>query len=121
MSIYTDVLKKYWGYPAFRPLQEDIIASAAQDKKDTLGLLPTGGGKSIIFQVPGLAHDGMCLVVSPLIALMKDQVENLKKQNISSAAIYTGMSQNEIILTLDKAVKGEYLSLIHISEPTRPY
>ncbi|MBN2891447.1 MAG: RecQ family ATP-dependent DNA helicase [Bacteroidales bacterium] len=108
MSIYTDILKKYWGYPGFRPLQEDIIVSAAEHKKDTLGLLPTGGGKSIIFQVPGLAHDGMCIVVSPLIALMKDQVENLKKQKISAAAIYTGMTKKEIDLTFENAIKGEY-------------
>ncbi len=108
MSIYTDVLKEYWGYPAFRPLQEDIIVSAADKKQDTLGLLPTGGGKSIIFQVPGLAHEGLCIVVSPLIALMKDQVENLKKQNIKSAAIYTGMSRQEIDLVLENAVNGEY-------------
>ena len=108
MSLYTDVLEKYWGYPAFRPLQEDIIVSVADEKKDTLGLLPTGGGKSIIFQVPALAHDGICIVVSPLIALMKDQVENLKRQKISATAIYTGMSKDEILLTFEKAVNGEY-------------
>ena len=108
MSLYTDVLKKYWGYPDFRPLQEDIIVSVADNKKDTLGLLPTGGGKSIIFQVPALAHEGMCIVVSPLIALMKDQVENLKKQKISATAIYSGMSKDEITLTFENAVNGKY-------------
>jgi len=109
MSIYTEVLKKYWGYDEFRPLQEDIIKSVADENgKDTLGLLPTGGGKSIIFQVPGLAKEGMCIVVSPLIALMKDQVENLKKQNISAAAIYTGMSRQEIDLVIESAIKGKY-------------
>ena len=108
MSIYKDVLQKYWGYPDFRPLQEDIIKSVADDKKDTLGLLPTGGGKSIIFQVPALAHKGMCIVVSPLIALMKDQVENLKKRNIPAAAVYTGMSRNEISMTLEKAINGKF-------------
>ncbi len=107
-SIYKQVLQKYWGYPDFRPLQEDIIKSVADDGKDTLGLLPTGGGKSIIFQVPALAREGMAIVVSPLIALMKDQVENLKKRNIPAAAIYTGMSRNEISMTLSKAIKGEY-------------
>lgn len=108
MSIYVDTLKEHWGYPGFRPLQEDIIVSAAGEKKDTLGLLPTGGGKSIIFQVPALAHPGMCIVVSPLIALMKDQVVNLRKQNISAIAIYTGMTPQEIELTLENCVKGEY-------------
>ncbi len=109
MSIYTEVLKKYWGYDEFRPLQEDIIKSVADENgKDTLGLLPTGGGKSIIFQVPALAKEGMCIVVSPLIALMKDQVENLKRQNISSTAIYTGMSRQEIDLTIENSIKGKY-------------
>ncbi len=107
MSKYKDILKKYWGYSDFRPLQEEIIISVAQEGKDTLGLLPTGGGKSIIFQVPALAKAGMCLVVSPLIALMKDQVENLKKRNIPAVAIFSGMTKNEIFLTIEKAVKGE--------------
>ncbi len=108
MSIYVETLQKYWKYPAFRPLQEDIIVSVAQNKTDTLGLLPTGGGKSIIFQVPALAHDGMCIVVSPLIALMKDQVENLKRQKISAVAIYTGMSRKEIVQTFDNCINGKY-------------
>jgi ATP-dependent DNA helicase RecQ len=85
------ILKQYWGYNHFRPLQEDII-NAVLDGKDTLALLPTGGGKSICFQVPGIAKDGLCLVVSPLIALMKDQVENLKQKGIPALALYSGMS-----------------------------
>ena len=77
MDVYHKILEKYWGYPAFRPLQEDIIHSVCAGK-DTLGLMPTGGGKSITFQVPALAMEGICIVVTPLIALMKDQVENLR-------------------------------------------
>ncbi|MBN2664490.1 MAG: RecQ family ATP-dependent DNA helicase [Bacteroidales bacterium] len=112
--MYKAVLKKYWGYPDFRPMQEDIIRSVAEDGKDTLGLLPTGGGKSIIFQVPALAKDGVCLVVSPLIALMKDQVENLKRQNIAAAAIYSGMTKDEILITLENAAKGK-LKFVYLS------
>ena len=78
MDVYHKILEKYWGYPAFRPLQEDIIHSVCAGK-DTLGLMPTGGGKSITFQVPALAMEGICIVVTPLIALMKDQVENLRR------------------------------------------
>ncbi len=104
---YLEILQKYWGYQSFRPLQEEIIRSVAEEKKDTLGLLPTGGGKSIIFQVPGIALGGITLVISPLIALMKDQVENLRKRNIQAAAIYTGMTEKEIILTLEKAANEE--------------
>lgn len=108
MSIYKKILLKYWGYPDFRPLQEDIILSVCEEKKDTLGLLPTGGGKSVIFQVPALAMDGICLVVTPLIALMRDQVENLKKRDIKAAAIYSGMSRAEINITLDNCIYGGY-------------
>ncbi len=108
MNKYRQILTKYWGYPSFRSLQEDIIISVGDDKKDTLGLLPTGGGKSIIFQVPALASEGLCLVVTPLIALMKDQVENLKKRKIQAAAIYSGMSAHEIDITLNNAVHGAY-------------
>jgi len=107
LSKYVEILQKYWGYSAFRPLQEDIIRSVDEQKKDTLGLLPTGGGKSIIFQVPALAREGICLVVTPLIALMKDQVENLKKQGIKAVAIYSGLSKNEIDTALDNCIYGK--------------
>jgi len=107
------ILLKYWGYNKFRPLQEDII-SAALEGKDTLALLPTGGGKSICFQVPTMAMDGLCVVVSPLIALMKDQVENLVKQNIKAVAIYSGMTKREIDITLDNCVYGN-IKFLYIS------
>ncbi len=107
MSIYTDILKKYWGYDGFRPLQEDIIKSVADYGKDTLGLLPTGGGKSIIFQVPALSKSGVCIVITPLIALMKDQVENLRRRNIRAVAVYSGMSQREIQNAYDSCIYGE--------------
>ena len=108
MNRFRQILTKYWGYTNFRELQEDIIISVADNKKDTLGLLPTGGGKSIIFQVPALANEGMCLVITPLIALMKDQVENLQKRDIKACAIYSGMSNHEIDITLNNAVFGAY-------------
>ena len=101
------ILKKYWGFNSFRPLQEDIIR-AVLDKKDTLALLPTGGGKSVCFQVPAMAMDGICLVVSPLIALMKDQVENLKKKGIPALAVYSGMHYLEVRKTLQNAAFGNY-------------
>ena len=105
MNIH-EVLKHYWGYDSFRPLQEDIIRSALSGD-DTLALLPTGGGKSICFQVPVLAKDGLGIVVSPLIALMKDQVENLNKRGIKAVAIYSGMSKREIDIALDNCAYGE--------------
>ncbi len=101
------ILKQYWGYDAFRPLQEEII-TAVLDGKDALALLPTGGGKSICFQVPAMAKDGLCLVVSPLIALMKDQVENLKRKGIPALAVYSGMSYIEVKKTLQNAAYGNY-------------
>ncbi len=107
MQQYLSILKQYWGYDEFRALQGDIIRSIASGK-DTLGLMPTGGGKSLTFQVPAMAMDGICIVVTPLIALMKDQVENLKKRGITAAAIYSGMTQNDIMLTLDNSVFGAY-------------
>jgi ATP-dependent DNA helicase, RecQ family len=107
VNIIDEILKKYWGFDTFRPLQEDIITSVLQGK-DTLALLPTGGGKSICFQVPALAKDGLCLVISPLIALMKDQVESLKRKNIPALSIYSGMSFFEVKRTLENAVHGNF-------------
>lgn len=107
MQKYLDILKQYWGYDQFRALQGDIIRSIASGK-DTLGLMPTGGGKSLTFQVPTMAMEGLCIVVTPLIALMKDQVDNLKKREIKAAAIFSGMSHNEILMTLDNCVFGAY-------------
>lgn len=107
------LLLKYWGYSAFRPLQEEIIQSVL-DGKDTLALLPTGGGKSICYQVPALAREGLCLVISPLIALMKDQVDHLKRRGIPAAAIYSGMHRDEIDLIISNAKFGE-TKLLYIS------
>src|SRR6185295_13607961 len=100
-----NILKQYWGYDSFRPLQEDII-NAVLDGKDTLALMPTGGGKSLCYQVPGMAKKGLCLVISPLIALMKDQVENLRKKNITAYAIYSGMTRKDVINTLQVASRS---------------
>ena len=107
MATYHDILKQYWGYDAFRGIQEDIINSIGQGK-DTLGLMPTGGGKSITFQVPALAQEGLCLVVTPLIALMKDQVANLRSRGIKAVAIYSGMTREEIIVALENCIFGDY-------------
>jgi ATP-dependent DNA helicase RecQ len=101
------VLKKYWGYDAFRPLQLEIINSVVT-RHDTLALLPTGGGKSICFQVPSMMQEGLCLVISPLIALMKDQVANLKKKGIPALSIYSGMSYAEVNKTLRNAAYGNF-------------
>ena len=106
MTIH-EILKNYWGFDSFRPLQEEIITSVLEGK-DTLAILPTGGGKSVCFQVPAMAKEGLCLVVSPLIALMKDQVESLKRKGIPSLAIYSGMSFLEIKKTLQNAAYGNY-------------
>ncbi len=105
MTTPESILKQYWGFDNFRPLQRDIIQSVL-DGQDTLALLPTGGGKSVCFQIPALCTEGVCIVVSPLIALMKDQVENLKKREISAAAIYSGMHYKDIDRILDNAVYG---------------
>lgn len=99
------VLKRYWGYDSFRPLQEDIIQSVL-DGRDTLALMPTGGGKSLCFQVPAMMMEGICLVVTPLIALMKDQVENLKARGVEAVAIYSGMKKREVDIALDNCIYG---------------
>jgi len=108
LNKYRQILLKYWGFTKFRELQEEIILSVDKDGKDALGLLPTGGGKSIIFQVPALANDGMCLVITPLIALMKDQVENLRARKIKAAAIYSGLSRHEIDIILNNCTYNAY-------------
>ena len=110
---YRQILQQYWGYPDFRGIQENIIRSIGEGR-DTLGLMPTGGGKSITFQVPALAKEGVCIVVTPLIALMKDQVDHLLERGIKAAAIYSGMTRQEIIKTLENAVFGG-LKLLYIS------
>lgn len=107
MSRYHDILKQYWGYDCFRDLQEDIITSIGQGK-DTLGLMPTGGGKSITFQVPALAQEGLCIVITPLIALMKDQVQNLRSRGIKAVAVYSGMTRKEILIALENCIFGDY-------------
>ena len=100
-------LKKYWGYDSFRPMQKEIISSALEGR-DTLAILPTGGGKSICFQVPAMMKEGICIVVSPLISLMKDQVENLCARGIRALAVYSGMSYRDIDIALDNAIYGSY-------------
>lgn len=105
--MFHDILSQYWGYTSFRSIQEEIIQSV-WERNDTLGLMPTGGGKSITFQVPVMAMEGICLVVTPLIALMKDQVDNLRERGIKAAAVYSGMSRNEIITTLENCIFGDY-------------
>ena len=104
---YSQILNRYWGYQSFKPMQEEIIKSVASGR-DTLALMPTGGGKSLTFQVPSLATDGTCIVVTPLIALMRDQVENLLKRGIRAQAIFSGMSRAEIDIALDNCVYGEF-------------
>ena len=110
---YLDILHKYWGYPDFRGIQREIIESIGAGK-DTLGLMPTGGGKSLTFQVPALAQEGVCIVITPLIALMKDQVEHLRHKGITAAAIYSGMSRDAIVTTLENCIFGG-IKLLYIS------
>jgi len=105
MTDYLSILKEYWGFDDFRGIQRDIIESITQGN-DTLGLMPTGGGKSITFQVPALALEGVCIVITPLIALMKDQVQHLRQRNIKAAAIYSGMSADEQMKVLDNSIFG---------------
>ena len=107
MANYTEILREYFGYESFRSIQEDIIRSIGCGR-DTLGLMPTGGGKSITFQVPALAKEGVCIVVTPLIALMKDQVSKLRERGIKATAIYSGMSRDSIIVALDNCILGGY-------------
>lgn len=107
MTDYREILKQYWGYDSFRGIQEAIITSIG-DGRDTLGLMPTGGGKSITFQVPALARPGLCLVITPLIALMKDQVRNLRDRGIKAVAIYSGMTREEILIALENCIFGDY-------------
>ena len=109
-----EVLKQFWGYDRFRPLQEDIILSVLEGR-DTLALLPTGGGKSICFQVPALVKGGLCVVVSPLIALMKDQVEHLRDRRIKAGAIFSGMRQSEIQATIDNCLFDPVYRFLYVS------
>ena len=104
---YKEILKRYWGYDNFRGIQEEIIESIGNGH-DTLGLMPTGGGKSITFQVPALSKDGICIVITPLIALMKDQVRNLRERGIKAIAVYSGMTREEIIVALENCIFGDY-------------
>src|SRR5690554_2529496 len=106
-ELFHELLLEYWGYETFRPLQEEIIQSV-WDGRDTLGLMPTGGGKSLTFQVPVMGMKGICLVVTPLIALMKDQVDNLRERGIKAAAVYSGMSREEILTTLENCIFGDF-------------
>ena len=104
---YKEILKQYWNYDNFRGIQEEIIESIGKGH-DTLGLMPTGGGKSITFQVPALAQPGLCLVITPLIALMKDQVRNLRDRGIKALAVYSGMTREEIVVALENCIFGDY-------------
>src|SRR5215470_3688054 len=101
------ILQQYWDHQSFRPQQEEIIQSVLNGK-DTIALLPTGGGKSVCYQVPALMKDGICLVISPLIALMKDQVANLEKRNIKASALHSGQTFYEVKQALQNAVHGDY-------------
>ena len=116
---YRQILTRYWGFTSFKPLQEEIIRSVAEGR-DTLGLMPTGGGKSITFQVPALAQEGICLVITPLIALMKDQVNRLNSLEIKSLAIHSGMTAEEIDNALENAIYGDYKFLYVSPERISP-
>ena len=107
MTTYEEILQQYWGYAKFRPLQQEIIESVCQGN-DTLGLMPTGGGKSITFQVAALSKPGLCIVITPLIALMKDQVDNLKRRQIKATAVYSGMTNTEIDIAFNNCILGDY-------------
>ena len=113
MNSYESLLKQYWGYDDFRGIQREIIESIGNGH-DTLGLMPTGGGKSITFQVPALAKEGTCIVITPLIALMKDQVDNLRRRGIRAAAIYSGLTRDEIIVTLENCIFGD-IRILYVS------
>ena len=102
-----DVLREYWGHEAFRPMQEQVISEALAGR-DVLAMLPTGGGKSVCFQVPGLMRDGISLVITPLIALMKDQVQNLEARGIRALAVHAGMNRREVDLALNNACYGDF-------------
>ncbi|MBQ2166835.1 MAG: ATP-dependent DNA helicase RecQ, partial [Bacteroidaceae bacterium] len=104
---YLDILREYWGYDSFRGIQEQIITSIGEGR-DTLGLMPTGGGKSICFQVPTLAMKGLCLVITPLISLMKDQVAQLRLRGIKAETIHTGMVRDDVVRILDNCILGDY-------------
>ncbi len=110
---FIEILKAHWGYTSFRGIQADIIKSISEGR-DTLGLMPTGGGKSLTFQVPALAKEGVCVVITPLIALMKDQVMNLRRRGVAAAAIYAGMSHDEILATLENCVFGA-IKILYVS------
>lgn len=113
MDNYQEILRKYWGYDDFRGIQREIIGSIGAGH-DTLGLMPTGGGKSITFQVPALSMDGTCIVVTPLISLMKDQVDNLRRRGITAYAIYSGLAHNEIVKILDNCIFGD-IKFLYVS------
>ena len=102
---YLKILKQYWGYDSFRPLQPEIIQSIGQGR-DTLALMPTGGGKSLTFQVPAMTMEGVCIVITPLIALMTDQVRGLRQRGIMASALHTGMRYEEMIVAMDNAILG---------------
>ena len=110
---YRSILRRYWSYDDFRGIQLEIIESIGNGH-DTLGLMPTGGGKSITFQVPALAKDGTCIVITPLIALMKDQVEHLRHRGIRAAAIYSGLTREEIVTILENCIFGD-IKILYVS------